>query len=129
MNSYATLTEALQDVAEFEGANRAARDRVLRGGENSVDHPVTSGQISGVGRPLDLVEVEGELSGDGAVEPGLDEGRPPVLVALGTPGVILAHPGHPGVDRLPAVDVLNSSFAEKEINVVSVLHGADEVGS
>ena len=45
---------------------------------------------------LYLVEVEGEGAGHAAVEPGLQEGGPPVGPVAGPALVVLAHPSHPG---------------------------------
>ena len=53
---------------------------------------------------LYLVEVEGEGAGHAAVEPGLQEGRPPVGPVAGPALVVLAHPSHPGEH------VLNGEF-------------------
>lgn len=41
----------------------------------------------------DLIKVERVLSGDGAVEPGLEEGRPAVAELMRTSLVLLADPG------------------------------------
>lgn len=47
-----------------------------------------------------VVEVEGVVSGEGAVETGLEVARPARLVLVGAALVGLAHPGHAGVDAL-----------------------------
>ena len=51
-------------------------------------------------RGLYLVEVEGHVPVQGAVQPGLDEGGPLVLELVGAAAVALAHAGHAGVDGL-----------------------------
>ena len=56
--------------------------------------------MSHLRRGLDLVEVEGDVSGDGAVEPGLEEGGPAVLVLVGAAAVAFADAGHAGVHAL-----------------------------
>lgn len=48
----------------------------------------------------DLVEVERVFSGDGAVEPGLEEGRPAVAKLMRTSLVLLADSGDPRVHDL-----------------------------
>ncbi len=45
---------------------------------------------------LYLVEVEGKLPRDRAVQPGLEEGGPAALVLVGTAAVALAHPRDAG---------------------------------
>lgn len=65
-------------------------------------------------RLTDLIEVEGEFSWYAAVEPGLQVGGPVLAEDVLPAGVPLADPGHPGVHRLPAVDVLYSGLAEEE---------------
>ena len=47
-----------------------------------------------------MIEVEWVLPGEGAVEPGLEECGPAVLVLIGTALVRLADPGNAGVDAL-----------------------------
>ena len=76
----------------------------------------------------DLVEVVGELAGDGAVEPGLEVGGPVLVQDVLAAGVLLADPGHPRVDGLAAVHVLSRHLAEEEVDVVADLVGADKVG-
>ena len=52
--------------------------------------------VDDVGDGLEDVEVEVRVSGDGAVEAGLEKGRPLLLQhALGPAAVVLTHPGHP----------------------------------
>ena len=49
----------------------------------------------------DLVEVEGIVAGDGAVEARLEEGRPAVAELVRPAAVVAAHAGDPRVHRLP----------------------------
>ena len=49
---------------------------------------------------LDLVEVEGDVAGDGAVEPGLEEGGPSLLELVRAAAVVLADSGHSGINSL-----------------------------
>ena len=62
------------------------------------------------GGGLDLVEVEGVVAGHGAVEPGLEEGGPPVPELVRTPLVVLADPSNSRVDDLATVHELNCRF-------------------
>ena len=59
------------------------------------------------GGGLDLVEVEGVVAGHGAVEPGLEEGGPPVPELVGASLVVLANPSNPRVNLLATVHELN----------------------
>ena len=102
------------------------------------------------GGGLDLVEVEGVVAGHGAVEPGLEEGGPPVPELVGASLVVLANSSNPRVNllatvhelncRLPAsnnlfmfmmnmIFVLFNFFAEpeEEVDMLLVLKGADKI--
>ena len=48
----------------------------------------------------EVIEVEGIVPGQGAVEAGLEVARPARLVLVRPALVRLADPGHPGVDAL-----------------------------
>jgi len=60
------------DIFDGELADGAARDRVVRRGEDSVDEL----SIDDVTRRLDLVEVERVSAGNGAVQSTLQKGCP-----------------------------------------------------
>lgn len=79
------------------------------GREDAVDE-VLLGQVEGA---LQLVVVEGDLSGAGAVEPGLHERGPGVLQEESPADVVLADSSHAGVDRLAAV-VLHRVLPQEE---------------
>lgn len=63
---------------------------------------------------LQLVVVEGDLAGAGAVEPGLHERGPRVLQQEAAPHVILAYAGHARIDRASAV-MLHRVLPEEEV--------------
>ncbi len=60
------------DIFDGKLANSAARDGVVRRGEDGVDELA----VDDVTRRLDLVEVERVSAGNGAVEPTFQEGCP-----------------------------------------------------
>lgn len=66
----------------------------------------------------DLVEVERELAGDGAVEPGLEIRGPVLRQDVLAAVVLLADARHAGVHVLAAVDVLDRRLAEEKVHVV-----------
>ena len=66
----------------------------------------------------DLVEVEGEFAGYGAVETSFEESGPVLRQDVLAAVVLLADAGHPRVNVLAAVDVLHGRFAEEEVHVV-----------
>lgn len=79
------------------------------GGEDAVDE-VLLGQVEGA---LQLVVVEGNLPGAGAVEPRLHERGPGVLEEKPPANVVLADSRHARIDRLPAV-VLHCVLPQEE---------------
>lgn len=93
------------------------------GGEDAVDE-VLLREVEGA---LQLVVVEGDLSGPGAVEPRLHERGPGVLQEEAPTDVVLAHPGHAGVHRLAAV-VLHRVLPQEEEGEEADVVGGDEVG-
>lgn len=93
------------------------------GGEDAVDQ-VQLGQEE---RALQLVVVEGDLPGPGAVQTRLHEGGPGVLQEEASPNVVLADPSSPGEHCLPAV-MLHSIFSEEEVGEVPDVIGGHEIG-
>lgn len=93
------------------------------GGEDAVDE-VLLGQVEGA---LQLVVVEGDLPGAGAVEPGLHERGPRVLQEESPADVVLADSRHAGIDRLSTV-VLHCVLPEEEEGEEADVVGRDEVG-
>lgn len=79
------------------------------GGEDAVDE-VLLRQVEGA---LQLVVVEGDLSGTGAVEPRFHERCPGVLQQKAPADVILTDSGHAGVHRLATV-VLHGILPQEE---------------
>ena len=69
--------------------------------------PVVAWIVEESGGGLDLVEVEGVVAGHGAVEPGLEEGGPPVPELVGASLVVLANSSNPRVNLLATVHELN----------------------
>lgn len=92
------------------------------GGEDPVDE-VLLGQVEGT---LQLIVVEGDLAGAGAVEPGLHERGPRVLQQEAAPHVVLAHAGHPGVHGAPAV-MLHCVLPQEEVRKQPDVIGCHEV--
>lgn len=93
------------------------------GGEDAVDE-VLLGQVEGA---LQLVVVEGDLSGARAVEPGLHECGPRVLEEEAPTDVVLADASHSRVHRLAAV-VLHRVLPQEEEGEEADVVGRDEVG-
>ena len=60
---------------DIETAHGGARDAILPGVERGVEQAL----LRHVDHALDLVIVEGIVAGNGAVQPGLEKGRPVVL--------------------------------------------------
>lgn len=79
------------------------------GREDAVDE-VLLGQVEGT---LQLVVVEGDLPGAGAVEPRLHERGPGVLQEKSAANVVLADSCHAGIDCLAAV-VLHCVLPQEE---------------
>lgn len=79
------------------------------GGEDAIDE-VLLRQVEGA---LQLVVVEGDLSGTRAVEPGLHERGPGVLQEKSPADVVLADSRHAGIHRLAAV-MLHSVLPQEE---------------
>ena len=79
------------------------------GGEDAVDE-VLLRQVEGA---LQLVVVEGDLSGAGAVEPRLHERGPRVLQEEAPADVVLADSRYAGIDRLATV-VLHCVLPQEE---------------
>jgi len=76
---------------------------------------------------LDLVEVERELAGDAAVEPGLQVGGPVVGQQVLSTHILLAHAGNPGIDGLATIDVFHGGLTEEEVHVLPNVEGPYEV--
>ena len=83
------------------------------GGKDAVDQV----QLRQEESALQLIVVEGDLAGAGAVQAGLHEGGPGVLQQEPPPNVILADPGSSGEHGLPTV-MLHSIFSEKEVGEI-----------
>lgn len=79
------------------------------GSEDAVDEVL----LWEVERALELIVVEGDLSGSGAVEPCLHERGPGVLQEEPPSDVVLADPGHAGIDRLATI-VLHRVLPQEE---------------
>lgn len=76
---------------------------VSRGGEHPQDDVSAVHPDDGTGG-VQQVEVEVGVAGDGAVQAGLQEGRPLLLQdALGAAPIPLAHPGHAGHHHLRSI--------------------------
>ncbi|MEQ2241114.1 hypothetical protein ILYODFUR_022064 [Ilyodon furcidens] len=80
------------------------------GGEDAIDE-VLLGQVESA---LELIVVEGDLSRAGAVEPSLHECGPGVLQEEPSADVVLADPGHAGIDCLATVVLHRILPQEKE---------------
>ena len=94
-------------------ADGAAGDGVLGGREDAVDDLVGLADVDEVRRALDLVEVERDLAGNGAVEPGLQEGRPAVVELVRAAAVVLADPRDARVDALKTYSFLGTFYSGK----------------
>lgn len=93
------------------------------GGEDAVDE-VLFRQVEGA---LQLVVVEGDLSGAGAVEPRLHERGPSVLQEKSAADVVLADSRHAGIHRFATV-VLHRVLPQEEESEQADVVGRDEVG-
>lgn len=74
-----------------------------------------------------LVEVEGELSRDAAVESCLEVSSPVLREDVLPASVPLADPSNPRVDTLAAVDVLHGCLTKEEENVLLDVKGSNKV--
>lgn len=92
------------------------------GGKNAVEQL----QLRQVEGALQLVVVEGDLSGSGAVQPGLHEGGPGVLQEESATDVIFTDTPGAGEHR-PAAVVLHCVFPEEEVGEVADIVGGDEI--
>ena len=110
--------------AHVEAAHGGACDAVLRSRERGVNHRLRLDEV----HRLDLVEVERVVARNGAVEPGLQEGRPVFLQDPTSAAVVFADASDPGVDGLAAVDELDGRFPEHEVDEVVGLERPDKVG-
>lgn len=72
----------------------------------------------------DMVKVEWEFSGNGAVESRLEESSKVLLFPA--PRVILANTGHSAENCFATVGVLYRKFSEEEKGKVSIAHGRDK---
>lgn len=93
------------------------------GGENAVEQ-LQLGQVKG---SLQLVVIEGDFAGTGAVQSGLHEGGPRVLQEEATADVVLTDSPCAGKHR-PATVVLHRVFPKEEVGEVADVVGGDEVG-
>jgi 2-keto-4-pentenoate hydratase len=67
----------------------------------------------------DLVEVEGKLAGDGAVEARLEVGRPVLAQDVLAASVFLADAADARENVLAAVDVLDGRLSEEKVHVLA----------
>ena len=94
------LVERVPNVRQAEAANGTSGDGVFRCREHAVNDFVRLADVDEVRSALDLVEVERHLAGNGAVESGLQKGRPAILKLVRTTAVVFADSGNTGVDAL-----------------------------
>lgn len=92
------------------------------GGEDPIDK-VLLRQVEGT---LQLVVIEGDFSGAGAVESSLHERGPCVLQQKAASYIILAHTGHPGIHSTAAV-VLHGILPQEEIGKQPNVVGCHEI--
>lgn len=112
------------NVIEVIAADGRAHQTVGARGERCVELGLVGGQLV---HGLDLVEVEGKLARDAAVETRLQVRRK-VLHENGlAANVLLADARHPGIHCLAAVDVLDGRFAEEEVDVRPHVETAHEI--
>lgn len=78
-------------------------------------------------RCLQLVEVEGIIAGNGAVEAGLYERCPSIVELVRTAFIVLADACHSRINCGPAVHRLHGVFAEEKVDELLVLQRAYEV--
>lgn len=93
------------------------------GGEDAIDE-VLFRQVEGA---LQLVVVEGDLPGAGAVEPRLHERGPSVLQEKSAADVVLADSCHAGIHGFATV-VLHRVLPQEEESEEADVVGRDEVG-
>lgn len=104
------------DIAIFKTHSHIGR-------EDAVDE-VLLRQVEGA---LQLVVVEGDLPGAGAVEPGLHERGPGVLQEEAPADVVLTDSSHAGINCLAAV-VLHGVLPQEEEGEEADVVRRDEVG-
>lgn len=131
----ATIERGL-NVVEIKGTHGRAGNRIIGRLENSVNHAALLVMVriraqgrfqDNLRRRLQLVEVEGIVAGNGAVEPGLYERRPSIVELIRSALVVLAYACDTRVDRGAAVHRLHGVLAEEEVDELLVLKRADEV--
>lgn len=111
------------DGSQIEGTNRRTVDAVLWCGKGGVQSVV----LVGIGDSLHLVEVEGIIAGQGAVQARLYEGRPIISEDVCASRIGFTHPSYSGVHRLAAVYELAGRLSEHEINKLAGLEAAHEL--
>ena len=116
--------ESLLQVRHLEAADGRGRHAVLAGREGGVNGALRLQVVHG----LDFVVVEGVLPREGAVQSGFEEGGPVVFLNEDPALIVLADPGHPGVDGLAAVGELDGRFPEQEVHEGLGLEAAHKVG-
>jgi hypothetical protein len=102
------VLERGQDVGELEAADGRSGNRVVRRCEDSVKDLLVLrrsaidriGSLDKSGRRLNLVEVEGEVTRNRAVESRLEEGRPLVVELVSAALVVLADASNTRVNAL-----------------------------
>lgn len=96
------VLEGGEHVGELEAADGAAGNGVVSRRKDTVEDLLVRGRpavdrlraFDEPRRGLDLVEIEWNLTGDGTVEPSLQEGGPLVVELVGPAFVVLAHASH-----------------------------------
>ena len=101
-----TLVESVADVRQPKAADGAAGDGISGCCKDAVDDFVGLSDVDEVGCSLNLVEVERDLAGDGAVEAGLEKRRPTLLELVGTAAVAFANSGNTRIDALKSSEIV-----------------------
>lgn len=74
-----------------------------------------------------FVKVERKFTRNGTVKTSLEVCRPILRKNVLATGISFANPRNPRIDRLAAVNVLDSSFTEEEKYVLADIKRADEI--
>lgn len=112
------------NLANIKTADGRANQAIGAGGEGGEELRLVLGQL--VNR-LNLIEVEGEFTGNAAIDSRLQISRPILAEDVLAAGILFADTCNARVDRLSAIDVFNSCLTEEEVHIVTNVEGSHKV--
>ena len=117
--------EGVLHVVQSERTDGRTSQAVGVGREDGVEGGVVERRLVNV---LNLVEKEGKLARNRAVESDLQIRGPVLMQDVFASRVSLTNPSHSGVDGAAAVHVLDGHFAKEEVHVLADVVAADKIG-